>query len=215
MTPKSGPLKYPDRDPQMFYELARDRHSAQAQGLDLLDTKLSFFLSSSSALLAILVAVYALREDGFNAWEWGLPVASGAAWLALTMLALSAFQPKKWLSGPKLQETFDLHSTEDETRLKWRVAHTFWCDYETNRSLEGHKVRALKWSRWLFIAQTAFLVAALVLVALFRDSDTSRHSRSFLAAAFPAQAPALVDRAYPESLVPACLPRSSAQDLSA
>src|SRR4051794_25679825 len=100
MTPKSRPDDYPKRDPQLFYELARDRHAAQADTLNVLDTKLSFFLSSSSALLALLVAVYALRSDTFEAWEWVIPAASGAAWLVLTTLALNAFHPKKWLSGP-------------------------------------------------------------------------------------------------------------------
>jgi hypothetical protein len=41
--------KYPDRDPQLFYELARERHASQAALLDSLDGKLGLFLSARSA----------------------------------------------------------------------------------------------------------------------------------------------------------------------
>jgi uncharacterized membrane protein len=214
MTPKSGHSEFPDRDPQMFYELARERHAAQADTLSVLDNKLIFYLSSSSALVAILIAVYALRPDAFDTWELVLPGASGLAWLLLMALALKALHVKKWLSGPKLDQVFERHfSEEDDATLKWRVAKGFWKDYEKNGKLEADKRWALNRALVLFILQTAILVTALFLVALSHDSDTSRHCRSPLRVA-QAQALSLaarkcrVDPASPGRL------RSSAQDLT-
>jgi hypothetical protein len=197
---------YPDRDPQLFYELARDRHASQSVVLDLLDSKLNFYLTSSGALVSLLVAVYALRPDEFDGWRIVLPAASGAAWLLLTRFALCAVRPNKWEAGPMLQDVYDSHfSKDDDATLKWRAACHFWSDYDKNKSLMAEKVDALKLSQRLFIIQTALLVAALSLVAL-SDSGTSRHSprRSVAARDVPVHAaqgrlvPAREDRAVLE-----------------
>jgi hypothetical protein len=172
-----SPGEYPDRDPQLFYELARDRHAAQVDALNSLDTKLAFFLTSSSALLGILVAIYALRPNAFDAPELGLLSASGLAWLVLTGRALNAFRHRAWRSGPKLPDVFDLHFSEDDARLKWRVANVFWHDYNYNKRHEDRKGAALTWALLLFVTQTVLLVAALVLVAAGSGSNgSSRHS---------------------------------------
>src|SRR5215210_5368138 len=102
MTPESGSESYPNRDPQLFYELARDRHAAQAETLSVLDTKLGLLLSTSSALLSVLVAVYALRPDAFDAWALLLLSVSGAAWLLLGASAVHAIWHRPWRSGPEL-----------------------------------------------------------------------------------------------------------------
>lgn len=158
---------YPDRDPQLFYELARDRHANQAALLDALDTKLSVFLASSGALLSVLVAVYALTPDSFEGWEFALPIASGAAWLALTAVAVNALRGGDWCAGPTLQSVFN-HSftSEDDATQKWRVASDLWHNYNTNKKLEDRKALALRLSLGLFVIQTVLLVGALALLPL-------------------------------------------------
>jgi len=168
--------QYPDRDPQMFYELARERHAAQAETLSLLDNKLSFFLSSSSALLALLVAVYALRPNAFEAWEWAVPAASGAAWLVLSAFAIHAIWHRPWKSGPQLQKVFDLHFSENDSTIKWRAANIFWRAYDHNTILEKRKARALHWALALFIGQVLLLVVSLALVAHDQRSDTTHRT---------------------------------------
>src|SRR5687767_13747203 len=126
--------EYPDRDPEMFYGLARDRHAAQAALLDSLDSKLVFILSGSSALVGILVAVCALRPDAFDGWEFVLPAASGAAWLALTCFALHAFRPVAWLSGPNLAAVFnDQFSRRATQRSSGTTRPTFGTTTTTTR----------------------------------------------------------------------------------
>lgn len=172
---ESTPGAYPNRDPQLFYELARDRHAGQAALLDSLDSKLVFLLSSSSALVGILLAVYALRPDGFHGWEFVLPFASGAAWLALSAFVLHAFWVRGWLSGPKLQKVFNRQfGDENDATQKWHVANHFWCDYNKNKPLEDRKTRAIRVSMCLLVAQTALLAATLVLVALAESETTYR-----------------------------------------
>src|SRR5688572_9297743 len=122
MTP-TAPGRYPDRDPQMFYELARDRHASQAALLNALDNKLSVLLSASSALIGILIAVYALRPDAFDTWPLVLLSASAAAWLLLSAFALCTIWPRRWEFGPKLSGIFnDQFSQKDDATLKWFAA---------------------------------------------------------------------------------------------
>ena len=175
--------EYPDRDPQMFYGLARDRHAAQAALLDSLDSKLVFLLSGSSALLGILVAVYALRPDAFDGWEFVLPAASGAAWLVLSCFALNAFRGSAWHGGPKLASVFaDQFSEKDDATLKWFVANDLWHAYNNNKPLEDRKSFALKVALGLFVSQTGLLVASLVLVAVAGSETACRPHRPAAAA---------------------------------
>jgi hypothetical protein len=175
--------EFPDRDPEMFYGLARDRHAAQAALLDSLDSKLVFLLSGSSALLGILVAVYALRPDAFDGSEFVLPAASGAAWLVLSCFALNAFRASAWRAGPKLAPVFaDQFSEKDDATLKWLVANGLWHAYNNNKPLEDRKSFALKVALALFVSQTVLLVASLVLVARAGSETAGRPHRPAAAA---------------------------------
>lgn len=165
---------YPDRDPQLFYELARDRHAGQAALVDSLDSKLGLVLSGSSALIAILVAVYALRPDAFNGLELILVAASAGAWLSLTGVALHGLWHRGWRGGPQLQRVFDLYFSEDERKLKWRVANVYWHDYSANRHHVDRKDKALTWVLRLVVIQTGLLVAALCLVAATGTGSSTR-----------------------------------------
>jgi hypothetical protein len=169
--------QYPDRDPQMFYELARERHAAQADSLNVLDTKLGLLLSMSSAFLSILVAVYALRPDAFDAWALVFLLASVGAWVALSAFAVHAIWHRQWKSGPELQEVFDLHFSENDLKIKWRAANAFWYAYDGNTILEKRKARALHWALSLFIGQILLLVVSLVLVAHDQRSDTTHRAK--------------------------------------
>lgn len=51
---------YPDRDPQLFYELTRDRLASQLILLSALEQKIGLLIGLSSALLGILAAGFAL-----------------------------------------------------------------------------------------------------------------------------------------------------------
>jgi len=216
MTPKSGRGDYPNRDPQLFYELARDRHAAQADALSALDTKLAFFLSSSSALLSILIAVYALRPGAFHVLELVLVGVSGGVWLLLTVRALYAFRHRPWQSGPLLQEFYDLYPVRNERRLRWIAANRFWGDYDDNKPLENRKASALTWALCLFVTQTFLLVATLVLVAVFPSSGSTCRSQPLGQAApggqVQVQVPAAAQQECWKVSVPAL--RSSAQDLT-
>jgi len=206
---------FPDRDPQLFYELARDRHAAQADSLQALDNKLSFFLSSSSPLVGVLVAVYALRPNAFHALGLTLLSAGIGAWLLLTIAAVDAFRHRRWRSGPQLPYVFDLHfGDESDARLKWRVANVFWHDYNHNKKHEDRKARALTCAISLFVIQTVLLLATLLVVAVSPSSGSTRRSecpaRAVRDAQAQAPAPALAKSPPAQPL--AAVPHSLAAD---
>jgi hypothetical protein len=215
MRPKSGSGKYPDRDPDFFYDLARERLATRFESLNLLDNKLSLVLSASSTLLGILIAVFALRPDSFHGWALGLLIASGSAWLVLTGLALYALWHRPIKSGPDLQKTFNrLATDESDAAVKWKAAVTFWCDYDSNKRHQDRKANALTCVLALFVIQTALLVGSLALVAA-GSSGSSHRSRSLGQGALDAEA--LAARVASSRPGPVYLPdlhRSSAQDLT-
>jgi hypothetical protein len=190
--------EYPNRDPQMFYELARDRHATRAASLQALDNKLSFFLSSSSALIGILVAVYALRPNAFHVLGLTFLSISIAAWALLTIAVLTAYKPRPLKSGPKLPNVFALHFGEDsDARLKWRVANTFWHDYNNNKKHEDQKALALSVALGLFVTQTVLLLATLLVVAVAPSHAQIHHSECPGRAGHAEQGPARTGRARP------------------
>jgi len=208
MSTEARPGKYPDRNTQLFYELARDRHAAQADALGALDTKLAFFLTSSSALLGILLAVYALRSDALHVFEWLLVGLSASAWILITGFALDAFRHRPWSSGPQLQQVFDDHFGErDDNRIRWGVANRFWGDYNRNKEHEVRKGRALTVALLLFVTQTAVLVLGLVLVVVSGSSESSRQCRNLGPAARVSRPPPTVRHRTPEANYRAALAR--------
>src|SRR6266545_1905216 len=81
-----------------------------------------------------------------------------------------------WRSGPERQTVFDLHfSEEKDERLKWRVANTYWHDFNRNKVFADRKGNALALVVRLLVIQTA-LVAAVLLLLASSGSDTKPHS---------------------------------------
>jgi hypothetical protein len=175
---------YPDGDADLFLELVRERLASQADALGGLDTKLGIYLSTSCTLISVLFAVYALQPDEFDSLSLGLVAASALLWAFITVIALHGIQHRPFKSGPTLDYVFNLEFSEDERVLKWRVANTFWHDYNANASLVTDKGVALTRSLILLVSQTVLLVVALVVVAVSGASEsTSRHSEYPAAAA--------------------------------
>jgi hypothetical protein len=135
----------------------------------------------------------------------------------LSAFAVHAVWHRPWRSGPQLQKVFDLHFSENDSKIKWRAANTFWHDYNHNTTHEKRKARALHWALGLFIGQTLLLVIALVLVAHDQRSDTTPRSECPARAAHGEQA-ALLQVAAPQRARRAdsalARPRSSRKSLT-
>jgi hypothetical protein len=170
MTTESGDPPFPQRDPDLFFELARDRLNTQLSSIDALDSKIGVLFSLSSGLLGILAAVVALRSAGEEAISrpvWGLLVAAGVAYAFVACSAVRAYRARSWGVGPSLLKTWNALWGEDtDARIKWRVANRIWADYENNRRAVRTKTDSLLMAFTGVIIQSLLLVLALVLVAV-------------------------------------------------
>ena len=165
-TPHVG-RDYPDRDPQLFYELAKDRLATQLGIIDAVNNKIGLLVSLASALMGILVAVFALRANAFGAAEYAVISISGLLYLIVATTSAYAYFSRSWEIGPGLRQIWDSlwNPSEDDNLLKWKVARDFWGNYEKNLPTQNLKATLLPWILLGVIAQTLTLAAALGLVA--------------------------------------------------
>jgi hypothetical protein len=160
---------YPERDPQLLYELAKDRLSTQLGFVDAVDNKLGLLFSASSALMGILVAVFAIRGVNipFGVGEFLIISISGLLYLVAGALTYAAYSPREWNLGPELREVWDdlWDPDADESVVRWRVATALWQNYEANQPAQEKKAKQLPFLVLVIICQVAALCSALGLVA--------------------------------------------------
>jgi hypothetical protein len=160
-------MSYPDRDPQLFYELAKARLETQLAIVDALDNKLGLLISLGSALGGVLVAVLAIRGGSrFGGGEWVMIGLSGLSYLVAAAVTAFAYFARDWCTGPDLKAVWDLlHEPLTDDEIKWYVAATFWADYRDNRPAQTTKENVLPVALVAVVVQTVSLAVALVLVA--------------------------------------------------
>jgi hypothetical protein len=162
---------YPDRDPQLFYELSRDRLATQLSNIDALENKIGGLVGFASGLLGLLAAVFALKTtsdlDPIGNWEVTLLVAASVAYLFVVVPGIQAYLHRSWNVGPDLRQVWDaLWGEEDDRHVRWEIANDLWAYYEANRPAEDAKARNLQVVFVGVVIQTALVVAGLVLVAV-------------------------------------------------
>jgi len=161
-----GP-RFPSRDPQLMFELARDRLSLQLASVDAADTKLLGLASWSTAGPAVLAAVLALRPQYFHGLEIAALALVVAAYIAEATLAVRALWGKNWRNGPGLLALWNDHFTElSEQELRWNVARDLWDYFDQNAPMYRCKMRSIRAVLLLVMLETAGLVIGLVLVAV-------------------------------------------------
>jgi hypothetical protein len=169
MTPQSTASDYPTGDPQLFYELARDRLNTQLSTIDALDSKIGLLFSLASGLLGILAAVFALRpvtgEDRISILALLLLIAAGVAYCFVAYGGIRAYRIRSWDVGPDLTKVWNDLWSLDDSLVKWRVANALRADYEANQDAVDEKRDALFMVFAGIIVQSLLLALALVLVA--------------------------------------------------
>src|SRR5437660_3325901 len=103
ITPKSA---YPERDPDVYYDLARERLAVQLETLDAIDNKVGLLFSTSSALLGILAAVFALKPDRLGLLEYVALGAFVALYLVVCWQSERAYRCRDWNTGPDVQQVY-------------------------------------------------------------------------------------------------------------
>jgi hypothetical protein len=162
----SQAVKLPDRDPQVFYELARERLAVQLDSIDAVDNKIGLLFSTSSALLGILAAVFALRSNGLGLAEYVLLGASVAVYLLISWKSADAYRARAWHVGPDLKQVWkEYRKPGDDRLLQWEIANHLRLDYEANQPAANTKHAALDLLLPAVVSQSLILVLALVLVS--------------------------------------------------
>jgi hypothetical protein len=150
-----------ERDPQLFYEVARDRLNVQLSLLDALDNK----------VLGILGAVIALHAGSANesigAVEIVLLIAATVAYVVVVYNGIEAYFCRSIDLGPDMRKTWNaMWNDSDDDAVKWRVARSYWEKYEENRPFQEKKSNALPSMLVGVIIQSFLVVLALVWVAV-------------------------------------------------
>jgi hypothetical protein len=169
MTPENQPPDYPLRDPQMFYELARDRLATQLSMLSAVDSKIALLVSFASGLLGLLAAVLALStpkdEVSLSLPHLGLLVAAAVPYAYAAFKGIRAYRAREWSVGPKLGQVMKtMEGSKDDARVKWGLATDFWTCYFENRVAYEAKSDALQAVFLAVVIQTGLVVLALALV---------------------------------------------------
>src|SRR5258708_16355420 len=97
--------QYPDKDPAVMYEMARDTLEKQLGSIDSLDAKLGAFFAVGSGLVGIVAALFAVKPNGFR---YGLAIVVGVAciYAALAAGCLIGMWPLRWVGGALLAGVF-------------------------------------------------------------------------------------------------------------
>jgi hypothetical protein len=164
---KTTMADFPDCDPQVFYELARDRLSTQLSIIDALDDKIGLLAGLASGLLGILAAVFALSAEA-SAAQLVVLVGATVAYGYVATESLRAYRERDWHVGPDLRQVWDeMHDGEkvSDALWKWRMANDTWASYKHNHVSEKAKADALPGIFVGVVIQSGLVVLALVLVA--------------------------------------------------
>ena len=162
---------YPPRDPELFYDLARERLATQLSVIDALDNKIISLVGFGSAVLGILAAVVALRasgdDDSLGTVELAFLAASGVAYAVVIWTGIRAYFARKVALGPDLLVIWRaMWRDDDDSLLKWQVANDYRDYYERNVGIQVQKSNALPRMLGAVITQSVLLVLALAWVAV-------------------------------------------------
>ena len=137
-------MSYPQADPQVYLDLARERISLQLETLDALDNKIGLLFTTSCALLGILAAVVALKVSKLSNGDLASLAASIWLFWLVGFLTEFAYRQRSWHTGPELKQLWrEFVYTEDEKRLHWEIANRIRLDYERNKESAVIKEQAL------------------------------------------------------------------------
>jgi hypothetical protein len=159
-------IRHPKRDPDVYYDLTRAQLAVQLETLDAIDNKVGLLFSTSSALLGILAAVFALRPGKLGCYEYLALGAFVALYLFVCWQSERAYRCRDWETGPDLKQVYRAYNKPgDDDWQKWEIANRFRIAYEKNQVLMNVKSEALRLILPCVMTQTLILVLALILVA--------------------------------------------------
>src|SRR3990172_1101067 len=103
-------------DPKILLDIARERLQIQFAFFDSLDTKAATLFAAGSALLGILAAVFAIREE-FDITSLVVMSVAAGAYVFLVIGVAATHWPRHYDVGPQLESIWDDAQLKDDTAL--------------------------------------------------------------------------------------------------
>ena len=165
--PLTDEESFPERSPDIWQELAKDKFSQQMSDHDAIDSKLGLFLSAGSAVIGIQLAVFALQPSRFGYWPIRSLIVAVATYGVLSVAALIGLMTRRWAVGPKVRELYAeaIEKKYDDSQVGWKIASRYQTAYEENEPKVAWKVRGLKLAVSCLVVETLSVAFGLFAVA--------------------------------------------------
>ena len=157
---------YPE-DPDaasLYYDVTSSRLSIQLDSINALDSKCVSLFSAGAAVIAVLVAVLALKQQRWTA-TLEVPLAlAGLSTGAVGCLTIVAMRPRSWKEFPSTGDTWSVLTSRTSV-ARWDVSAALRDAWEANRQPFATKVRLLRYGQFSLAAETLCVVWALATIA--------------------------------------------------
>jgi hypothetical protein len=155
--------QFPDRQPDIWYELSKDALDRQLSFVDAIDAKVGGFLGSGSALLGILVAVYALKLNAIKQMQTTFLICSVILYGILALASIATLMKREWGTGAKVRalESDAEKRGYSNNQIRWKAASTFLDDMEKNECWYRFKIWGLRVAVISLFLETVFVVSGL------------------------------------------------------
>ena len=102
---------FPDANPAVTYDLAKNQLAILLSAVDALDNKLTFGMSLATALFAVLLTFLGIRSgqaaDVIAPWPIGLMISTGCLYLCSLTFLFLAFWMSSWQTGLTAKDAWD------------------------------------------------------------------------------------------------------------
>jgi hypothetical protein len=158
--------KFPNYDPGIWFELAKDALDTQLAFVDAVDAKLGNFLATGSGLLALLAAVYALRPDAVKDAQIHAFIGAAVIYGVLALTCLVALWGRSWGTGPDTEELRGLAEERNysDAQVRWKAQARYIEDTAKNEQPYAMKVLGLRVALIGLVLETGTVAVGLWLL---------------------------------------------------
>ena len=146
---------YPDADPSLSYDLAKNELLIQLSAVDALDNKIAFAGSLATTLIAILLAFFGIRTgqeaDIVSKWSVGLLSGTGGLYLCTLLLLILAIRIRSLEIGRSPQDAWN-----EAERYRNYTDLLYW--WATESFIESISHNYQKYQQKLILATWGFIL---------------------------------------------------------
>jgi hypothetical protein len=147
-------------DPDVLFELARDKLSVQLASADVVDGKIQTIFGISAGLMGLLAAVLAFKQNALQ--NWWVALFSSLGVICFVVIGFSAFgigRGSDWEFGPELVPGQLARFLGDDRQNKVNAVRSLIKYYDMNLKTYKGRLDHLLFSTRTLAIQTVFLLA--------------------------------------------------------